>query len=503
MAVDYDVAVVGAGLGGLSAAALLARAGRRVIVVERNKAPGGYAQAFRRGPYTFDPAIHATGEVEFLSNLLRFAGVEDRVEFLPVDTLFGMVYPDLRMTLPFGLEPVTEALASRFPDEKAGIRRLLALRDQIFLEASQLPHQLGLRDLDAAAERFPTFFRYRSATVQEAVAEHLVDPRLQSLIASMWPYLGTPPSRASFLFFSQILGTLIEGTYYVRGSFQTLVDAFVAAIEAQGGEVILDCEVTGIAVEDGAVRGLELADGHSVSASTVVSNADATHTLKKLVGEDHLPKPYVSKLDRLMPALSAFSIYTATTMDLAALGAAHETFVFRHWDHDESYGDIMAGRPGGMWISAPSMVDPSLAPPGEHTVVLTTLARFDAADWHAEADRFADLLLDELDWVFPGFRATMTLLVPATPRTFQRYAGTRDGAVYGWEATPRQIANGRLPHETPVPGLFLSGAWTQQAHGCLRVIVSGEQVARLVLRTLEGADRLPSFRPAHLPPLSV
>lgn len=500
---DYDVAVVGAGLGGLSAAALLARAGKRVLVVERADAPGGFAHAFRRGEYTFDPAIHATGEVEFITNMLAYLGVEDRVDLLPVDALFGVIFPDdFRLTLPFGVENVIESISAHFPEEAAGIAEFFALREQIFHEASQLPHAVGLGDLDAAAARFPTFFRYRGLTLQGAAEIHLRDPQLRALVSAVWPYVGSPPSRCGFLFYTQLLGSLISGTVYSRGSFQSLVDAFVSVVESEGGALELGREVDGIHVDGGVVRGISVA-GEEVSARIVVSNADATRTMKTLVGDEHLPRAYVRKFDRLQPGLSGFSIYTSTTLDLRALGATHETFVFRHWDHDETYGDIVAGRPGGMWVSIPSLVDPSLAPDGEHTVIMTSLARYDAHDWPAESERLADLLLDELDQCFPGFRESATIRETATPLTLELAAAVRDGAIYGWEMTPQQTAGGRLTHETPVEGLYLSGAWTQQGHSCLRTLVSGEQVARLVLSATDGEDSIPSFRPGHLPSLAT
>jgi phytoene desaturase len=502
VASDYDVVVVGSGLGGLSAAALLARSGRRVLVVERNENVGGFAHAFRRGPYTFDPAIHATGELEFVTNMLAYLGVEDEVEFLPVDALFGVIFPDFRLTLPFGVDQVIGEISAHFPAEASGINEFFTLREQIFHEASQLPHAVGVKDLDAAVTRFPTFFKYRALTLEQAAEIHLKDPRLKSLVASVWPYVGSPPSRCGFLFYTQLLGSLISGTGYARGSFQSLVNALVTAIRNEGGTVEVGREVTDIRVENGSVSGIGI-QGDQVSAPVVVSNADATTTLSTLVGDDSLPRAYLRKLGRLQPGLSAFSVYAATTLDLHALGATHETFVFRHWDHDETYRDILQGAPGGMWMSIPSLVDSSLAPEGEHTVILTSLARHDAHDWAAESDRFTELIVSELDGIFPGFRESSTVVVTASPPTFERAAAVRDGAIYGWEMTPQQTASGRLTHETPIAGLYLSGAWTQQGHSCLRTLVSGEQVARRVLASTEGEDSIPSFRPAHLPALAT
>jgi len=499
---SYDVVVVGSGLGGISCAALLARAGQRVIVVERAENAGGYAHAFRRGPYTFDPAVHAMVEGEYVGNILDYLDESERVDLIPVDTFYDAVYPDHRFRMPFGVEEATAALAELFPAERDGIQAFFGLRDQIFTEASQLPHHVGVGGLDDAATRFPTFFAYRKATVNDALDAHLRDPVLRSFATSVWPYSASPPSRCGFLWFSQMLGTFLRGTYYARGSFQSLVDGFVRALEASGGALLLASEAVDILLEDGAVAGVELDGGEVVRAPVVVSNADATRTLNELVGRDNLPRAYLGKLDRLKPSLSAFSIYTAAKIDLGPHGLGHETFLYRHRDHDETWRDIEAGRPGGVWISTPSLLDTSLPPPGEHTVIVTSLARYDALDWQAERERFGELLLDELERVVPGYRDALTFFDTATPQALAGFSGARDGAAYGWEATPQQTASGRLPHETPVTGLYLSGAWTQQAHGSFRTIVSGEQVARLVLEHL-GSGELPSFRPAHLPPVAI
>jgi phytoene desaturase len=501
----YDAIVVGCGLGGISAAALLAMAGRKVLAVERQDGVGGCARAFTRGPYTFDPAIHILEEAKdgrFVDLVLRYLGVRDRCNLFRVDGLYRAVFPDFVLDVPSGFDEILEAHVRAFPEEEEGLRKWFGLHRRFFAEAVHMAMQISLRDLDAMVERFPVFFKHRSAVVAAALDECLTDPRVKGLCSSIWPYMGLPPSRLSFYTFSQLTSVLIDGgSYYCEGSFQKLADAFAYAVEENGGDLVVGQEVERILVENGRVAGVRLGDGREVEAQVVISNADATQTFERLVGAEHTPAPLAGRLKRMEPSLSAFVIYAATDLDLG--GAAHETFLHKHWDHDRAYEDILSGHPGGMWANVPTAEDPSLAPDGEHLVILTSLAPYDiGGSWEDERERFADEMLHDFDeQVFPGLRDHLTFCETATPLTLERFTLNHRGAIYGWAATPRQTGSKRLSHDTPIDGLYLSGHWTHEGPASFRVILSGIQTARMVLERAGLGGTVPTFRPADLPPL--
>ena len=128
----YDIVVVGSGMGGLSAAALLAKAGKKVLVIERHDRPGGYAHAFRRKDYLFDAAVHWIGGCEpsedpgrgGIDRLLRYLGVRDRCDFLLVNPFYTATYPGFRLEVPLGTEAFLEAHLQHFPGEAKGLRAL-------------------------------------------------------------------------------------------------------------------------------------------------------------------------------------------------------------------------------------------------------------------------------------------------------------------------------------------------------------------------------------------
>lgn len=487
----YDVIVIGSGLGGLSAAACLAKMGKSVLVVERHDRPGGYAHAFQRYRYHFDSAVHMIGGAEptghresgIIDQLLVLLGVRDKCKFLRVDPFYSAVFPGLRVRVPVGIDEFVRAHVEHFPEEEEGLRQLIRICSRINSETRRIPDTLSLLDILRMPRQYPTLFKYRNATLEKVLNEYLRDLRLKSLFSSLWPYLGLPPSRLSFVYWSVMLMSFVEeGAYYCQGTFQNFVNALVEAVKANLGEVFLSSRVRRIDVEDNHAKGVVLENGERIKAPTVISNADPIQTFEELVGQEKLPKRFISRLHRLKSSLSAFVLYLATDLDLAGMGAEHEMFFYRSWNHDETFRSITEGRPGGIAVTVPTMIDPSLAPQGQHLITATTLIPYDlGSSWRAEKEKYVALLMGELETVFPGLRSHVTFAEGGSPRTMERYTLNLTGAIYGWELSPEQVGRGRLSHQTPVKGLYLSGHWTQPGGGTYGVTVSGVQTAAMIL----------------------
>lgn len=501
---SYEVVVVGAGMGGLTAGALLAHAGKKVLVVEAETQAGGYARALRRGAYTFDRADHlimgCASESPFgpglIDTVLRHLGVRDRCQFIRLDDpMYAARFPDFTLSVPHGRQAYLEAHLSHFPSEARGLRRLVDLSAEIFRGFSAFPMQPGLSDLLLSPWRFPAMFRYRNATMSDVIDRELHDHRLKAVYATLWPWIGPPPARASFLAWAAMMASYVEdGAYYAKGSFQTLADALSAALVEAGGEVLLGTRVTRILAEGRRVQGVVLDTGQQIRVPVVISNIDARETFENLVGPNRVPARFMRRLRRMQVSDWILAFYAATDLDLAAMGAQHDTTLYTEWDHDVAYARARAG--GVPWLSIliPTLKDPSLAPPGEHLVILKAVAPAEAGQAPRDDGRLADRMLDLAESALPGLRQHLTF-VDQTPAGSGPHSPLHLlGPYSGWAASPQQSGIRRLPQQTPLAGLVLAGQWTQPGHGIWTVMRSGVAAAQYVL----GA---PTFKPAL--PLSV
>ncbi len=469
-----------------------ARSGRKVLVVERHERAGGYAHSFRRKKYMFDAAVHLIGGCDpsvppgggLVDGVLRVLGVRERCEFLAVDPFYTAIFPGFKVDAPLGIEPFVEEHARQFPGEDRGLRKLMQICSQLRKEVFRLPTRLSFWDILQTPRRYPAIFHYHKAPLANVLDEHLKDGRLKAAVAALWPYLGLPPSRLSFLYWALMLTSYLEeGAYYCRGTFQNLADAFVVALENHGGEILLGTRVRRIMVKDRKATGLVLENGHRINAGTIISNADAQQTFEELIGSEHVPGRYMKKLQKMVLSLSAFVVYRACDLDMARLGAGHEMFFYRSWDHEETYGSILQGKPAGVGLTVPTLIDSGLAPHNQHILTVTSLIPYEiGASWRQEKTRYAEALVQELTAVFPDLGSHIVFAEGASPRTMERYTLNLTGSIYGWQVSPDQVGRNRLPNRTPIEGLYLAGHWTQPGGGIYGVIVSGVQTAQTVFR---------------------
>ena len=488
---NYDAIVVGAGIGGLTLASLLARAGLETLVVERHDRVGGYAHSFRRGRYLFDSAVHLVGGCRpvayegggLLHQVLSAVGAEEHCEFLAVDPCYAAVYPDATCEAPADLDEFVRQHAELFPTERKGLKQFvqecLNIRREVRMAAELDNGSGGVR----ALQRYPTLLRYRRATLADVLDAHIDSPQLKAMLATLWPYLGLPPAKVSFLYFATMLMSYVaDGAFYCRGSFQKFADALAGAVTSRRGEILLRSAVRRIVVEDGRARGVVLENGQQIAAPRVFSNADARQTVEELVGTEAFPQEYVTRLRALRPSLSAFVVYLGGAFSADGLPAHHETFLYSDWNHELAHRDTLAGRPSWVSVTVPSQLDPGLAPAGEQVAVLTTLAPAGLGTASPEAKQaVTDRLLELVARQFPVLRDEARFVEAGTPRTMERYTRNRGGAIYGWELTPDQVGPGRPGVRTPIEGLELVGHWAQPGGGIYGVVTSGVQAAREAL----------------------
>ena len=496
----YDVIVIGAGIGGLSTAALLAKAGKSVLLVERHDRPGGYAHGFKRRGFHFDSGVHLVSGCgsegyrngSVIHKICRALGIDPQAIFIPIPAYARAVFPEFETPLHSGEDAFITGLSERFPEEKDRLLALLRLC-RVLAEEAMVAEEILAQGRSAPispALALANLFRYRRTTLAEALDEFLVDARLKSACAALWPYLGLPPSKLSFLYWAaMIAGYTYEGGYYCQGSFQTYANLLAAAVQEHGGEVLLNASVRRICVEQGKVCGIILENGQVIRAETVVSNIDARQTADLLIGREHLPEGHCEGLEKLTSSLSVFVSYVATDLQLAEQAHSHESFFFDSFDHEAGYALTCAGRSNWFSATLPSLADPSLAPEGQHILLLTTLCPFQIGlSWRQAKQGFQQRLLQQAERHFPGLNDHLLWVESGSPRTLERFTLNHQGAAYGYAPSPDQIGPNRPGVRGVLPGLYHTGHWTRPGGGVAGVSVSALLAGQAVLNIAKQED---------------
>ena len=502
---DYDVVVIGSGLGGLSCAAAFARQGFRPLVIEQHDKPGGFATAFPRpGGFVFDVSLHSTtvGERNGVRNLIAGFPEITEVEFLPHPNLFRAIYPehDIRVAQRDPAAYVAQ-LTALFPGEREGIAGLFADMGGLASEVGRLSSAGGRVDMGRFAVDYPHLVQFNGKTWGEMVDARVRDPRLKAIVSGQWGYYGLPPSRLSCFYYAiPFMGYLSAGGFYPRGRSQSISTALARYIQGHGGTVLLNARVDRILVRDGAATGVATADGRTFAGRAVVSNADPFATFQRMLPDQSALAEYEAAWQRYSVSLSSFQVFLGLKEDLVGrLGLTDsEVFISPGYDPDGEYAHALAGEveQGGIGVSLYDAIYRGYSPPRKNTVNLLTLQgygpweRFEAdyfagrkAEYNRAKRRMADALIRQAErTLLPGLSRAIEVIEIGTPLTNVRYTGHRRGAIYGWDQTVNNSGSTRVGHATPIRNLYLAGAWSRPGHGYGAVIPSGLECFAEIMR---------------------
>lgn len=491
-----DVIVVGAGIGGLTTAALLQERGFRTVVLEKNGFAGGSCSAFSKGGYTFDAGASVfygfndddtKGTLNLHSRIFRKLGVGFRTVPDPVQIHYHMpegfevpVYYERRRFL--------DCLCRRFPHEKEGIRRFYDELESVYGILSALPAgsledplhiaAVGARHpLKAASLGLKTLFSMGGTARRYIKDEELL--RFIDLEAYSWAVqdaAGTPLVNAGICLADRHHG----GINYPIGGSGAIPAALVRGIEKYGGQVRLRSEVEEVLVEDGNAVGVRLKGGEVLRAKAVVSNATIWDTFGKLVSD---PKYRIPE-KRFKKAPSWFQVYLGVDGRVIPPAFHVHHILVEDWERYDELG-------GTIYFSAPTILEPSLAPPGKHTLHLFVTAesweweRFEpkSQEYRQAKEAFARALITRTEKLIPGLSEAVELMVTATPQTHERYLGRLDGS-YGAMLHPGQNVLFKPQNRTPVRNLYLTGDSTFPGQGVIAVTYSGVSCASYIARQL-------------------
>jgi prolycopene isomerase len=490
-----DVAVIGGGLGGLTCAVELARQGLEVCVFEQYRIAGGYAHSFVRKGYHFDVSLHYLGGLapgSLTHGILGSIGVLANLAVNKRETVFSADFPDFSVTLPNDSQGIMEELSRLFPGERDGLVKLF---DFLRLLKADVIGPTVDPDYDVPIDRRLTN-TYAEHTFADVLSGYVTDPKLLALLGQLWMYIGLPPGRSNAAFSTCVFcSSFLEGSYEVQGGGTALVRAMVNRLRELGGDCVTRAQVSRIATADGVATGVELSSGETISARTVVSNANPYQTFFELLPEDAVSRVYRYRLEQMEPSLSAYSMYLGLDCPPERIGIPPDNFFMNHAaDCDDAYARSVEGEIDRTDWSSTRYDHPGqvMFPEGAGVVSIAELAPagdwldLDEASYAARKAEVQERLLAKYEGRFPGLRDRIAVMEFATPRTMQRFTRNHGGAIYGLAQTVEQSGRKRLRNRSPLAGLYLTGAWTWSGGGYEGAIMTGMQTAKSILQEVEA-----------------
>jgi phytoene dehydrogenase-like protein len=507
----YDVIVIGAGVGGLTAAALLSKAGLSVCVLEKEPHVGGYLAGFRRKHFIFDTAIHwlnQFGPDGILDRLFNAIG-SDHPRAEEQQRIRRYKGEDFDYLLTNNPDEMRDKLVRDFPAERKGIERLFKKAKQIGRsfkhynrifrseETMSFFQKLKnkLRLLEFALPFIPWLSFSGEKGLNKGLDRFFKDPRLHKIFSGE----------------QEILGCLIPiGWSYFhdfqsppKGGSQVIPQWLDYVISYYHNTIGLQSEVKEIFVEKGRCTGLSFerrGKKYRLRSKYIIAACDIETLYEKMLPSDAIPAGLKKKLKKA--DLYSSSITVSVALDCTAESLGFNEELIHLVDENQPFDCQSGGDPDRSEISiiAPSLRDKSLAPPNQGTLTLYMPAFMDYKnEWGTKLDSFgkrvrgeayqqlkkqvADTLIARVEAkLAPGLRTHIIFYEVATPVTHWRYTGNKNGTIMGARPGRENMKNKISHYRTPVKNLIIGGHWAELGGGVPLAAKAGANASLLVLQ---------------------
>ncbi len=479
---EYDVIVAGAGVGGLTCAALLAKRGYKVLLAERLRKVGGYCNSFVREGFSFNSGtlnvvgIHRNqsgldqnGNIDIL---LKEFGFSEKEYFLK-NTPVKFKFKGKEIVIPESIEEFEALLGRMFPGEKEGLRGFINYiiettkgrdRQRNYREyGSFLPMELivkiyGIPALIPIMRDFKKTGKAFNESYRQVLDRYFKNEELKEFLSYFVRFMGVKAEGARF-----ITACFAAYSYFVYGGYylkaQKFADSLKDVFEKYGGKVLQGKEVDRILVKGGSVEGIEVG-GKTYKSSIVVSNVNARTTFLELVGEKNLKVGFSEYIKRIKFSPSNFLVFLGVDSDLSMYPTVYK-------DMDQ-----------GLEIYIISNVDKDTAPEGKSSVIILEDPEFSydqypergTKEYEEKKEAKKLELIRKAEKIIPGLGSMVEVSDAATPKTLERYTGVPKGATYIFD---HSIGVRRPDFKTPIKGLYLAGASVNPGGGIPTASVSG------------------------------
>ncbi|UDL05311.1 phytoene desaturase family protein [Marinobacter sp. CA1] len=480
----YDAIVIGSGIGGLTTAACLSKAGKKVLVLEQHYTAGGYTHSYARNGYEWDVGVHYIGDMGSPHTLGRklFDYITDhQLRWAPMDDCYDRFFlGDKVVSLRSGRDGFRDSLVEAFPGEEQAIDQYIRLLGKVAggmqwytllkLSPGVVAPLLG----KGLSKVLPDCF---NRTTYEVLSELTSNEELIGALAGQWGDCGVPPKQSSFMIHALIAKHYIHGGYYPVGGASEMAKTIIPVIQQSGGEVFTYADVAGIMVSKGKTTGVRMSDGEKIHAPIVISNAGVINTFESLLPAEAARRcGYPRKRRHIEPSMPHIGLYIGVRGTAEELELPKTNFwVYPSAHHDANVARFLADPDSEfpvVYISFPSAKDPDYQNrcPGTAAIEIVapcTYEQFEAWEgtvWgkrgedyearkHAITERLMQVLYDKL----PQLQGRVDYVETSTPLSTAWFCRYGRGEIYGLDHTPERFDQSWLRPKTAIDGLYLTG----------------------------------------------
>ena len=508
---NYDVAVIGAGNGGLACAAVLAKAGLKVAVFEKNHNIGGAATSFRRGRFDFEVSLHElcgygsrgihTGSTRAFFDCI---GIADKIEWADVPQAYRLITfggdekDRIDAVMPFGIPEYIAAAEKYVPGSAPYFTRIFDLAQE-FLNATADMGKAGKGTVNKikTLSRHKDFLHIASMSVNEACRAVGLTGRAADIFKGYWAYICADCDSMGFIQYLGMVNSYIELYSSIPACRSTDLTLTVADyIEKHGGEIFTDSEVAQITVEDGRAKGITFKNGEKVNAKHVVSNVSPSTVFGGMIPSGLVPAGDRKKANARTLAGRGFCVYLGLNKSAEELGIKdYSYFIYPDMDTVSQFEKMKSPETNRVQNTVcTNIAVPGASPEGTCMLTMTTLFpsgywdKLSPEEYYEEKNRFALSMLETFEMATGiKIRDSIEEIEIAAPQTFARYMNSPGGSIYGylcasWDGVfARKMMDKQF---TQIDSLDFVGGFMSNGNGFSSSFSSGMGVAKYIAKRL-------------------
>ncbi len=493
---DYNVIVIGAGIGGLAVAALMAKQGRKVLLLEQSERVGGCCSTFEREGYHFDLGASLIEDIQVMDWCFQRLGttIAKEVELIPPHLIFSVILKDgSRIRYPKSIEESAQEIAKLAPEDVKGwydFCKYMKEFNDAAVEGFFIKPANTLGDVIRMFRQTPAMLKYMSlfnGNYQGVLKKFFKSDKIRESLSYQCFYAGLPPELLPGLY-AVIPYSEHEGIYYSKGGMVAIPAAFRRVGEKLGMTTRLNTLVKKVMVKDRRAMGVVLADGSEITADLVISDINAKKLYLELIGEEHLPSIVRTGVKSYQYSMSTPTIYLGVDYDPPL--ESHHTLATipmeemnRYWWDEYEQGRYPAQQFG--IISCTTRSDPDLAPKGHNIIILTMGPgpyKLEGTTWEAEKrELLSKIIRYYSDRYIPDLEKHVRVAEFSTPADFEKRLLSPEGAIYALrQDVPHAICFRPASKSKSIKGLYLVGASTHPGGGIPVVTASAMNAADLI-----------------------